>query len=93
MAANLTQASSGIFSIQGKGLKLTSRDDAQPYVQALQEMEEDVREIHFGGNTLGIEACQALAEVIASKTNLEVGSLDTQGCPEWQTLGRWQHVH
>lgn len=72
MAANLTQAHSGIFSIHGKGLKLTTAQDAEPYVKALEEMGQAVERIHLGGNTLGIEACEALAKVIATKTNLEV---------------------
>lgn len=70
--ANLTQASSGVFSIHGKGLKLTSAEDAEPYVKALHEMGQEVNRIHLGGNTLGIEACEALAKVIATKSNLEV---------------------
>lgn len=85
MAANLTQASSGVFSIHGKGLKLTTRQDAEPYVKALEEMGDAVNRIHLGGNTLGIEACQALASVIATKPNLEV-RLD-----RWLlcTISRW----
>lgn len=75
-AANLTQASSGVFSIHGKGLKLTTREDAEPYVKALKEMGEEVNRIHLGGNTLGIEACKALAAVIATKNKLEVRRLD-----------------
>jgi Ran GTPase-activating protein 1 len=71
--ANLTSSSNGVFSIHGKGLKLTSREDAEPYVVALREMGSEVREIHLGGNTLGVEACEALAEVIKTKSNLEVG--------------------
>lgn len=71
--ANLTSSSNGVFSIDGKGLKLTSREDAEPYVAALREMgPASVREIHLGGNTLGIEACEALAEVIKTCSQLEV---------------------
>lgn len=88
MAANLTQASSGTFSIHGKGLKLTTREDAEPYVKALQEMGEEVNRIHLGGNTLGIEACQALASVIATKSNLQV-SLCIGGC-EWHAPGNYK---
>lgn len=72
--ANVTSSSNGVFSIHGKGLKLTSREDAEPYVAALREMGNDVREIHLGGNTLGVEACEALAEVIKTKSSLEVRS-------------------
>ena len=73
-SANITQASSGVFSIHGKGLKLTSAEDAEPYVKALHEMGEQVSKIHLGGNTLGIEACESLAKVIATKSNLEVSA-------------------
>lgn len=72
--AQLTSSSDGVFSIHGKGLKLTSRQDAEPYVAALREMGDSVREIHLGGNTLGIEACEALAEVIKTKSQLEVAT-------------------
>lgn len=71
-SAQLTASSNGIFSIHGKGLKLDTASDAQPYVDALQAMGQDVKEIHFGGNTLGVEACKALAEVIKTKSSLEV---------------------
>jgi Ran GTPase-activating protein 1 len=74
MSAKITQAADGVFSIHGQGLKLTSREDAEPYVKALQEMGQNVKEVHFGGNTLGIEACEALAEVITTKHELEVRS-------------------
>ena len=71
-SAQLTASSNGIFSIHGKGLKLDTASDAQPYVEALQAMGQDVKEIHFGGNTLGVEACRALAEVIKTKSSLQV---------------------
>lgn len=71
-SAQLTSSSNGIFSMHGKGLKLDTASDAQPYVEALHAMGQDVKEIHFGGNTLGVEACKALAEVIKTKSSLEI---------------------
>lgn len=70
--ADVTQAADGVFSIHGKGLKLTSKDDIAPYCKVLADMGSDVREIRLGGNTLGVEACQDLAEIIKTKKHLEV---------------------
>lgn len=33
---------------------------------------KDVEEVHFGGNTLGVEASEALAEVLANLKSLKV---------------------
>lgn len=73
-AASLTKAADGVFSIHGKGLKLTTRDEVAPYCKALEEMGPEVTEIRLGGNTLGVEACQALAEVIQTKRQLKVSA-------------------
>lgn len=59
------------YSLEGKNLKLTSREDIQPYIEQLNEI-EDLQEIHLGGNTFGIGACQALGEVLQEKKNLKV---------------------
>ena len=63
--------SSKIFSIQGQGLKLNTRLDIEPHLQRLRAI-DGVEEVHFGGNTLGVEACEALAEVLATLTSLKV---------------------
>ena len=34
---------------------------------------EGVEEVHLGGNSLGVEACEAIAEVLKTKTSLRVG--------------------
>ena len=59
------------FSIHGRGLKLTTRDDIEPHLKTLREM-KDVEEVHFGGNTLGVEASEALAEVLVGLKSLKV---------------------
>ena len=59
-----------IYSIHGKGLKLDTRADIEPYLREIQP--EVLEEIHLGGNTIGIEAAQALAEVLQKATNLRV---------------------
>ncbi|EJT99976.1 RNI-like protein [Dacryopinax primogenitus] len=63
-----------IFTLAGQGLKLDSRADVEPHVEKLRAM-EDVEEIHLGGNTFGVEACQALAEVLETKKTLKVADL------------------
>jgi hypothetical protein len=64
-------AGAKIFSIEGKGLKLTTAEDIEPHIQDLKS-NNDVEEIKFLGNTLGIGASEALAKVLESKKNLQV---------------------
>ncbi|CAG7852221.1 SubName: Full=Probable ran GTPase activating protein 1 {ECO:0000313/EMBL:CCA67638.1} [Serendipita indica DSM 11827] len=64
-------SSKKVFSLQGKGLKLTTKEDIEPHLKELRSMPE-VEEIHIGGNTLGAPACQALAEVIKDLKHLRV---------------------
>lgn len=59
------------FSIHGQGLKLNTRTDIEPHLKILREM-KDVEEVHFGGNTLGVEASEALAEVLKDLKSLKV---------------------
>lgn len=61
------------YSLEGKNLKLTSREDIQSYIEDLNAI-EDLQEIHLGGNTLGIGACQALGEALREKKSLKVSS-------------------
>ena len=67
-------ASSKIFSILGKNLKANTPSELEPYLSELREL-DDVEEVHFGGNSLGVEACKAIAEVLGSKKHLKVGPL------------------
>jgi Ran GTPase-activating protein 1 len=60
-----------IFSLEGKGLKLTTAEDIEPHIQDLKS-NDDVEEIKFLGNTLGIGASEALAKVLESKKKLQV---------------------
>jgi Ran GTPase-activating protein 1 len=59
-----------IFSLEGKGLKLTTAD-IEPHIQDLKSNDQ-VEEIKFLGNTLGVEASEALAKVLETKKNLKV---------------------
>jgi Ran GTPase-activating protein 1 len=64
-------SSSKSFSILGKNIKANSAADLEPYLTELRE-NEDVEEVHFGANSLGVEACYAIAEVLKGKKNLKV---------------------
>ncbi|KAH7399252.1 ran GTPase activating protein 1 [Pyrenochaeta sp. MPI-SDFR-AT-0127] len=62
------------FSIEGKGLKLTTAEDIEPHIEALKS-NDAVEEIKFLGNTLGIGASEALAKVLEGKKTLKVANL------------------
>ncbi|KAB5588186.1 Ran GTPase-activating protein [Ceratobasidium theobromae] len=62
---------SKVFTIHGKALTLTTREDIEPYLKQLREI-KDLEEVHFGGNTLGVEACKALAEVLKEVNTLKI---------------------
>ena len=67
------------WSIAGKGLKLTTEADAEPYVAELKQAAaaggSKLEKIVLSGNTLGIGACQAFAAVIKTISTLKVRSL------------------
>lgn len=60
-----------VFSIEGKGLKLTTAEDIEPHIQDL-KTNDQVEEVKFLGNTLGVEASEALAKVLGTKKILKV---------------------
>ncbi|WWD18466.1 hypothetical protein CI109_102918 [Kwoniella shandongensis] len=62
------------FSILGKNLKANTKADLEPYLSELEAL-DDVEEVHFGGNSLGVEACEAIAEVLKGKKNLKLVDL------------------
>ncbi|KDN45218.1 RNI-like protein [Tilletiaria anomala UBC 951] len=59
------------FSLQGKNLKLDTAADIEPHLEELRAI-ENLEEIHLGGNTLGVGACQALAKELEQKRSLKV---------------------
>ncbi|PYH47864.1 GTPase-activating protein RNA1 [Aspergillus saccharolyticus JOP 1030-1] len=63
-----------VFSLEGKGLKLDSAEDIETHIKPLLES-TDYTEIRFGGNTLGVPACERLASVLSTQKNLEVAEL------------------
>lgn len=60
-----------VFSLEGKGLKLDTAADVGPHIEALRAM-QDVEEVRLLGNTLGVEACKVLGEVLQTKKTLQV---------------------
>ncbi|PQE24649.1 ran GTPase activating 1 protein [Rutstroemia sp. NJR-2017a WRK4] len=70
MAANTSK----IFSLEAKGLKLDTAADVEPHIRALRDM-KDVEEVRFLGNTLGVEACEAIAKVLEEKKSLKIANL------------------
>lgn len=68
-----TNMSTKIFTIEGKGLKLDTAADVEPHIEAL-KTNDDVEEVRFLGNTLGIGACEAVAAVLKNKKNLQVAN-------------------
>lgn len=63
-----------IFSLKGQALKLDTAADLQKHVKPLEES-EDVEEIHLEGNTIGVEASEALAKILETKTSLQIANL------------------
>ncbi|PMD26607.1 RNI-like protein [Hyaloscypha hepaticicola] len=65
---------SKIFSLEGKGLKLDTKEDVEVHIKTLREM-QDVEEVRLLGNTLGVEACKVLGEVLETKKTLQIANL------------------
>lgn len=65
---------SKVFSIKGQALTLHSAADLRKHVQALEDS-TDVEEVHFEGNTLGVEASKELASILEKKTSLRFANL------------------
>ncbi|KAI0699954.1 RNI-like protein [Cerioporus squamosus] len=60
------------FSLLGQGLKLDTRADIEPLLAKYDPT--IIEEIHLGGNTIGVEAAQALAEFLGKTTQLRVAN-------------------
>ena len=63
-------ARTGVFDISNKNLKLDTEQDIAPYISQLEKI-EPLYEIHLSGNTFGVGACQALAEVLKKKKSTQ----------------------
>jgi len=66
----MSATSGKVFSILGKNIKANTKADLEPYLSELAAL-EDVEEVHFGGNSLGVEACEAIAAVLKEKKSLK----------------------
>jgi Ran GTPase-activating protein 1 len=75
-------SSNKLFSIEGKSLKLTTAEDIEPYIASLRAM-EDLEEIRLLGNSLGVGACKALGEILATKKTLRVCEPFIQALRVW----------
>ncbi|KAK4053659.1 Ran GAP Rna1 [Microbotryomycetes sp. JL201] len=60
-----------VFSLQGRVLKLDTRESIEPYLKDLEQV-SDLEEVRFGGNTLGVDACSAVADALATKSQLKI---------------------
>ncbi|KAF7980036.1 hypothetical protein HWV62_40168 [Athelia sp. TMB] len=61
---------SKVLSLHGKGLKLNSRADIEPHLKDANPAV--VEEVHFGGNTIGVEAAEAIAEFLEKTAVLKI---------------------
>ncbi|KAI0770107.1 RNI-like protein [Fomes fomentarius] len=60
------------LSLLGRGLKLDTRADIEPHLANFDPTA--IEEIHLGGNTIGVEAAQALAEFLGKTTKLRIAN-------------------
>jgi Ran GTPase-activating protein (RanGAP) involved in mRNA processing and transport len=65
------------YSIEGLGLKLNTREDIAPYLSQIEPNITQLEEIHLCGNTLGVGATQALAEVLQKASAIRVRTSTT----------------
>lgn len=52
-------------------LKFDTLLSIQPYLDQL-ELVKELKEVRFGGNTLGIEACAGVAHALSTQKSLQV---------------------
>jgi hypothetical protein len=71
LLASAQVAMAQTFSLEGRALKLDSAADMDKHIAEL-KANNDVEGVIFAGNTLGVEACKALAQVLESKKKLRV---------------------
>ncbi|XP_072311965.1 ran GTPase-activating protein 1b [Eucyclogobius newberryi] len=69
-ALSKTHVGDGELSYKGLGLKLDSKLSVEHLVQEIDQY-QDLRALRLEGNTLGVEAAQAIAEVLEKKDQLE----------------------
>ncbi|EME50341.1 hypothetical protein DOTSEDRAFT_77372 [Dothistroma septosporum NZE10] len=62
-----------VFSLRGQALKLDTAADLEKHIGGLKD--QDVEEFHLEGNTIGVEASEALAKILETKTSLKFANL------------------
>ncbi|KAK9468793.1 hypothetical protein V1512DRAFT_257899 [Lipomyces arxii] len=62
------------FSLEGKSLKFDTADDVASYAEELRNFEQ-LESIDLSGNTFGVDACTALADVLKTKKTLKNANL------------------
>lgn len=68
--------SKNIFTLGGRALKLNTAEDIAPHIEKL-KLNDGVEEVWVNGNTLGIGACEALADALRGKKYLKVKKFST----------------
>jgi Ran GTPase-activating protein 1 len=63
-----------VFSLRGRALKLDTAADLEKHIGPLKD-DDDIEEFHLEGNTIGVEASQALAQILSTKSNLRFANL------------------
>ncbi|AQZ16355.1 RNA1 (YMR235C) [Zygosaccharomyces parabailii] len=66
-----THELSETFSLQGQALKLTTKEDIQPHLDALEKLKK-VTKLDLSGNTIGVEASEALADFIKTHDSVRL---------------------
>lgn len=66
--------SKNVFTLGGRALKLNTAEDIAPHIEKL-KLNDSVEEVWVNGNTLGVGACEALADALRGKKNLKVFTL------------------
>ncbi|TIA95485.1 hypothetical protein E3P94_03690 [Wallemia ichthyophaga] len=72
--ATTSEFTSKSFSVANKNLKLNSKDDIDPILKDLNK-QLDVEDVHFSGNTIGVEAALALSETLKKLKSLRIADL------------------
>lgn len=81
-----------MFSLQGSVLKFDTRESIEPHLEQLNAVEQ-LEEVRFGGNTLGIDACAAVGDALSTKQALKVSVRFGPGACLTRALPRPHQLH
>jgi Ran GTPase-activating protein 1 len=54
------------------GHTFNTKEDIEPYLKQLRDVKDSVEEICLSGHTFGLDACEAVGEVLVEIPNLKV---------------------